>query len=432
MTEIVVVLVLILLNGFFAMSEIAIVSSRKSKLEQAAANGSKGAATALKLLERPENFLSSVQIGITLVGIISGLYGGVAIVEDFTPIVAGIEFLKPNALEISYFLVVGIITYLSLVVGELLPKTIAFNDPEKIAINVAPVMSWLAVATLPVVKVLSLSTRLLQKLLMIKEKQEAPVSEDELKLLIEQGAKFGTFDRYESEMIKSVFRFGDRTARSVMTPKRVVVALNLDHDFNRNLKIILSHDFKIFPAYKGNIDNVVGIVETKEFLKKYSQGRQFKIEDLVYRPVLVPENLQSTRIIESFRSSKYHFGLVIDESGAFKGVITLHDIIENILGDLPEKDEAEDAPDITRREDGSNLVDGTMLLDILGEKLGIDFPDKESEFVTLGGFVAATLGKIPHAGDSFFHGSFRFEVVDMDGRRVDKVMISGPHDSALY
>lgn len=432
MTEIVVVLILILLNGFFAMSEIAIVSSRKSKLEQAAAAGSNGAATALKLLEHPENFLSSVQIGITLVGIISGLYGGVAIVEDLTPIIAGFELFAPNALEISYFVVVGIITYLSLVVGELLPKTIAFNDPEKIAVRVAPVMNWLAAIALPVVKVLSLSTRMLQRLLMIKEKKETPVSEDELKLLIEQGAKFGTFDRYESEMIKSVFRFGDRTARSVMTPKRDVVALNLDHDFNRNLKIILSHDFKIFPAFRGDIDNVSGIIETKEFLKKYSQGKEFKIEDLVYRPVLVPENLQSTRIIELFRSSKYHFGLVIDESGAFKGVVTLHDIIENLLGDLPEKDEAEDTPDITRREDGSSLVDGTMLLDILGEKFGIDFPDKESEFVTLGGFVAATLGRIPRAGDHFIYKAFRFEVVDMDGRRVDKVMISGPHDTEVY
>ncbi len=432
MTEIVVVLILILINGFFAMSEIAIVSSRKSKLEQAAAAGSNGAATALKLLEHPENFLSSVQIGITLVGIISGLYGGVAIVEDLTPIIAGFELFAPNALEISYFVVVGIITYLSLVVGELLPKTIAFNDPEKIAVRVAPVMNWLAAIALPVVKVLSLSTRMLQRLLMIKEKKETPVSEDELKLLIEQGAKFGTFDRYESEMIKSVFRFGDRTARSVMTPKRDVVALNLDHDFNRNLKIILSHDFKIFPAFRGDIDNVSGIIETKEFLKKYSQGKEFKIEDLVYRPVLVPENLQSTRIIELFRSSKYHFGLVIDESGAFKGVVTLHDIIENLLGDLPEKDEAEDTPDITRREDGSSLVDGTMLLDILGEKFGIDFPDKESEFVTLGGFVAATLGRIPRAGDHFIYKAFRFEVVDMDGRRVDKVMISGPHDTEVY
>ncbi|MBK7865835.1 MAG: HlyC/CorC family transporter [Ignavibacteriales bacterium] len=361
MTEIITVSILILLNGFFAMSEIALVSSRKSKLEDMAMKGSKGAKTALSLLAHPENFLSSVQIGITMVGIISGLYGGVAIVEDVTPIIASIPLLENNSVEIAYLIVVGIITYLSLVIGELLPKSIAFNDPEGIAIAVAPVMHTLAILTMPLVKTLTISTKILQKILRIKAKQESPLSEEELKLLIKQGAQFGTFDSYESAMLNSVFRFGDRTARSVMTPKRDVIALDLDDGFDVNSKIIFSYDFKVFPVYKGTIDNLIGIIEAKEFLKRFNVSGAFDLNEIVIQPVYIPETLVSTKVVESFRNSKRHFGIVVNESGSFKGIITLHDIIENLLGDLPEKDEIDDSPTITLRKDNSWLVDGTVL-----------------------------------------------------------------------
>ena len=424
MTEIITVSILILLNGFFAMSEIALVSSRKSKLEDLAMKGSKGASTALNLLAHPENFLSSVQIGITMVGIVSGLYGGVAIVEDVTPIIAAIPLLENNSVEIAYIIVVGLITYLSLVIGELLPKSIAFNDPEGIAVIVAPVMHTLALLTMPIVKTLTFSTKVLQKILRIKEKQESTLSEEELKLLIKQGAQFGTFDRYESAMLNSVFRFGDRTARSVMTPKRDVIALDLEDGFEVNSKIIFSYDFKIFPVYRGSIDNLVGIIEAKEFLKRFNLSGAFDLNELVIQPVYIPETLVSTKVVENFRNSKRHFGIVVDESGSFKGIVTLHDIIENLLGDLPEKDEIDDSPTITLRNENSWLVDGTILLDILNEQIPLHLPTRDSEFVTLGGFVASKLGHIPTAGELFNFNGFRFEVVDMDGRRVDKVLIS--------
>jgi len=424
MVEIVTVSILILLNGFFAMSEIALVSSRRSKLEEIATKGSKGARTALNLLAHPENFLSSVQIGITMVGIVSGLYGGVAIVEEVTPIIAAFPLLENNAVEIAYLIVVGGITYLSLVIGELLPKSIAFNDPEGIAIVVAPVMHLLAILTMPVVKMLTFSTKLLQKILRIKEKQESPLSEEELKLLIKQGTQFGTFDSYESAMLHSVFRFGDRTARSVMTPKREVIAIDLEDGFDVNSKIIFSYDFKIFPVYKGSIDNITGIIEAKEFLKRFNLSGEFDLNQILLQPVYIPETLVSTKVVENFRNSKRHFGIVVDETGSFKGIVTLHDIIENLLGDLPEHKELDDSPTITVRRDNSWLVDGTILLDILNEQIPIHIPSRDSEFVTLGGFVASRLGHIPSAGEIFSFNGFRFEVVDMDGRRVDKVLIS--------
>lgn len=424
MVEIVTVSILILLNGFFAMSEIALVSSRRSKLEEIATKGSKGARTALNLLAHPENFLSSVQIGITMVGIVSGLYGGVAIVEEVTPIIAAFPLLENNAVEIAYLIVVGGITYLSLVIGELLPKSIAFNDPEGIAIVVAPVMHLLAILTMPVVKMLTFSTKLLQKILRIKEKQESPLSEEELKLLIKQGTQFGTFDSYESAMLHSVFRFGDRTARSVMTPKREVIAIDLEDGFDVNSKIIFSYDFKIFPVYKGSIDNITGIIEAKEFLKRFNLSGEFDLNQILLQPVYIPETLVSTKVVENFRNSKRHFGIVVDETGSFKGIVTLHDIIENLLGDLPEHKELDDSPTITVRRDNSWLVDGTILLDILNEQIPLHIPSRDSEFVTLGGFVASRLGHIPSAGEIFSFNGFRFEVVDMDGRRVDKVLIS--------
>jgi putative hemolysin len=420
--EYLIILMLILLNGLFAMSEIALVSSKRARLEEKAKKGSTGAKTALKLLDEPEKFLSTVQIGITLVGIIAGAYGGLALADDLTPILQKITWLAPYAEQAAIVIVVSVITYLSLIIGELVPKTIAFNNPEGITIALAPFMKFLSWLTTPIVVFLSLSTKILLKILMIKPKDETPVTEEELKILIEKGAQFGTLEHRESELLKRIFRFGDRKAYDIMTNRQDVVLINVNDTIEKVKQQVFDNPFSKYPVCDETRDNIIGILTIKDFFHKLNTQSSFILKDIITQPLYIPDNLTGIRIYEKFRDTKIYIAVVIDEYGSFEGIITLHDLIENIFGDLPDIHEVEEV-DIFKREDGSMLIEGSILIDELKEHLNLTFEEDEN-YSTLGGFVMYKLNRIPATGDKFDYESFIFEVVDMDGNRVDKVLVT--------
>ena len=344
-----IIFFLIVLNGLFAMSEISLVSSKRARLEEKAKKGSSGAKTALKLLDEPEKFLSTVQIGITLVGIIAGAFGGLTLADDLTPTFEKITLLAPYARQTAIVVIVSVITYFSLIIGELVPKTIAFNNPEGITITLAPFMKFLSWITTPIVAFLSLSTKVFLKILMIKPKDETPVTEDELKILIEKGAQFGTLEHRESELLKRIFRFGDRRAYSIMTNRQDVILIDVTESPENIANRIYENTFSRYPVYDGEQENIIGIFTIKDFFHKLNTDKNFSIKDILTQPLFIPDNITGLTVFEKFRDSKTYVAVVIDEHGSFEGIITLHDLIENIFGDLPDLNENED-PEIFKRE----------------------------------------------------------------------------------
>ncbi|GIK23020.1 MAG: hemolysin family protein [Ignavibacterium sp.] len=420
--EYLIILGLFILNGLFAMSEIALVSSKRARLEEKAKKGSKGAKIALKLLDEPEKFLSTVQIGITLIGIIAGAFGGLAFADDLVPVLQKISWLAPYADKAAIAIVVTVITYLSLVIGELVPKTIAFNNPEGITVALAPVMKLLSWITTPVVSFLSFSTKIFLKILMIKKKERTPVTEEELKILIEKGTQFGTLEHKESELLKRIFRFGDRRAYEIMTNRQDVIVINIKDTLERIKQQVYENPFSRYPVYDETPDNIFGIFTIKDFFHSLNNKPDFRLKDILTQPLFIPDNLTGIKVFEKFQKTKTYVAIVIDEYGSFEGIITLHDLIENIFGDLPDKHEEEEIA-IIKRDDGSLLIDGSILIDELKEHLHINFEDEEY-YSTLGGFMMYKLNRIPKAGDKFEYKSEMFEIVDMDGKRVDKVLVT--------
>lgn len=419
--EFIIILLLVVLNGIFAMAEIALVSSKKVRLEEKANKGSKGAKIALHLLQKPEEFLSTVQIGITLIGIIAGAYGGAAWVNDISPFFEQFNALKEYAVEISYVIVVGIITYLSIIIGELVPKSMAYNNPEGISIALAPMMRVLSIITTPIVKFLSFSTKIVVTILGIKMKKELPVTEEELKMLIDQGSQMGTFEKKETEMLKNIFRFGDRKAYAVMINRQDIVWIDINDPVEKIRETVNSSKYSRLPLCNGSLDQIIGIVKVKDFFQHSEKGNKVNLKDLATQPLFIPENLSAIKILERFRETKIHLAIVVNEYGSTEGMITLHNLIENIFGEMPERYEKYETP-IFEREDGSLLIDGSMLIDELKERLKIQF-EQHGEYSTLGGYVMLKLNKIPQVGDKFNSENYKFEVVDMDGKRVDKVLV---------
>ncbi|HSP86674.1 MAG TPA: hemolysin family protein [Ignavibacteriaceae bacterium] len=412
---------LVILNGIFAMAEIALVSSRKARLEEKANKGNKGAKTALLLLQKPEEFLSTVQVGITLVGVIAGAYGGVAWANDVSLFFQQFDSLKEFAVEISYVIVIGLITYLSLIIGELVPKSMAYNNPEGIAIALAPVMRMLSIVATPVIRFLSFSTKIVVSIFGITPKNEPPVTEEELKILIEQGSQFGSIEKNETEMIKSIFRFGDRKAYSIMINRQDIVWIDVNDSIEDTKETVYNSNYSRLPLGDESLDKIIGIIKVKDFFRLSEKGNELNLREFAIQPLFIPENLPAIKILERFRETKIHIAIVINEYGSTEGMITLHDLIENIFGELPERHEVFETP-IFEREDGSLLIEGSLLIDELKEKLNIPFEHPE-EYSTLGGYMMFKLNKIPQIGDKFVSENFKFEVVDMDGKRVDKVLI---------
>ena len=423
--EILIIFFLILINGFFAMSEIALVSARKVRLEQRAEEGDHGARAALEITKSPSRLLSSVQVGITLVGVLTGAVGGATLAEHLTTVFVKVPWLAPYAGGISLVLVVLVTTYFSLVIGELIPKRIGLNNPEKIAARVAGVIRFITRLTSPIIHFLSASTDLGLRLLGTSPSQDPPITEAEIKGLMEAGTQVGVFEESEQDMIEGVFRLNDRLINAIMTPRTEIEWLDLEDPSQVIFDQILNSSHSRFPVAESSLDEVVGILNAKDLLEQHMTNKPFDIVSLVQKPLFVPENTPASRVLELVRQSGLHEALVIDEYGGLLGMVTLFDVLEAIVGELPTKDEPSE-PEIILREDGSYLLDGLLPVDELKDLFELDdLPDEEKiGYQTLGGFIMSQLGTIPGSGQHFICQNLRFEVVDMDGHRVDKVLVN--------
>ena len=424
--ELLVVALLLIINGIFAMYEIALISARRSSLEEEAKFGRLGAKTALALLAEPEKVLSAIQVGITLIGIVSGAYAGLALAEDVAPLLKNVGWLAPYAHTLSVVIVVGIITYLSLIVGELVPKTIALNHAEPIAIFLSPAMKVFSSVTYPVVWILSISTKLVLKLFGVQNRIEAPVTEEELRMFLKKGSEHGVIEKEESDMINEVIRFGDKRASALMTPRVDVTWLDIHQPPDEILSESLNSPFPRLLVCEDEVDHVKGVVNVKDILAYYIKHQTLRLEEILLEPLYIAEQAPALKVLEMFRLTKKHFGIVINEYGSMEGIITLHDLTENIMGDLPALGDL-DEPEAFQREDGSYLMDGSMKVedveDILKVHSLFEEEDERPDVNTLGGLAMYQLNRIPKIGDKFAASGYLFEIVDMDGNRVDKLLV---------
>ncbi|MDM9581749.1 MULTISPECIES: hemolysin family protein [unclassified Nostoc] len=422
--EILIILVLIIANGVFSMSEMAIVSARKVRLQQLANQGDAKAMAALKLAESPNHFLSTVQVGISLIGILTGAFGGATIANRLAVYVRLVPFLAPYSEPISFGVVVLIITYLSLIVGELVPKRLALNNPERIASNVAIPMRALSAIASPMVYLLSASTDLILRVLGITASTEPQVTEEEIKILIEQGTEAGTFEEAEQDMVERVFRLGDRPVSYLMTPRPDIVWLDLDDSAEENRQKMVDSAYSRYPVCQGGLDNVLGVIPVTDLLARSFRGEPLDLTIGLRQPVFVPESTRGLKVLELFKQTITHMALVVDEYGVIQGLVTLNDIMSEIVGDVPSTD-GQDQPQAVQREDGSWLLDGMLPVEEFLELFGMEEWESEERgsYQTLGGFVITHLGRIPAAADHFEWQSMRIEVMDMDGNRVDKVLV---------
>lgn len=422
--SIVIVLVLVLLNGFFAMSELAIVSARKARLETMAKAGNRGAARALTLAEDPTGFLSTVQIGITLIGIFAGAYSGATLSEPLASALRGIPAVARIADTLAFALVVIATTYVSLIIGELVPKRLALRNAEGIASFVSGPMAVLATVGTPVVWFLRLSTETVLGLLRLRGDQQSAVTEEEVKAMIAEGTDAGVFHEAERDLLEGVIRFADRPVRTIMVPRHVVTWIDADDPLETALAEVFESGHSRFPLCKGDIDDVVGFIHVKDILELQMKGGT-DLRTIAREPLYVSESIPALRMIELFRSSGVHIAMVIDEYGSLEGLLTPTDILTGIAGELPDRDE-DDAPGAVQRDDGSWLLDGTLSVDAAARVLGIVDGIPSDDYATLAGMVIDELGHLPTPGEHVTLHGWCFEVIDLDGRRVDKILARRP------
>lgn len=425
--QILIVLLLVMLNGFFAMSELAVVSARRARLQHMADSGSRGARSALRLIEDPTRFLSSVQIGITLVGIFAGAYSGATLSEPLAEWLRTMPVVGRSADTVALAVVVVSITYLSLIVGELVPKRIAMNNAEGIAAFVAPTMTVVARVAAPIVWFLGVSTRATLKLIGVKPSLASTVTEEEVKTMIAEGTEAGIFEKAEQEMIDGVMRLADRSVRSIMTPRHDVVWLDPSDPLEAVRDEIATAAHSRYPVSRGELDEVVGIVHTKDILDRHLSAQEFDLAAAARPPLTVHESTPVLRLMELFRASPVHMAVVLDEYGGIEGIVTPTDVLTAIAGALPEG-EGDGSPEAVTREDGSWLVDGRLAIDAVERLLGRRGMSDDDDYTTLAGFVLWQFGHVPKAGEYFTWEGLRFEVVDMDARRIDKVLVSPARD----
>ena len=427
--DLLLILLLILLNGVFAMSEIAVVSSRKARLQNLADDGSLGAQAALSLHQEPSSFLSTIQVGITLVGILNGAIGEAAVADPLAEWIGRIPLLTPYAKAVALTITVVALTYFSVVVGELVPKRLALLAPEGIAALMARPMMILARITHPLVVILSGSCTAILRVLGARRKEEPPVTDDEIKVLMEQGAEAGVFHESEQEIVSNVLRLDEQRISAIMTPRRDMFVIDLDEDEAEIWQRIVETAFSRLVVCRDGLEHVLGVLQTGDLLKKALPGGHVTLADieaLLRPPLYVPESVTTTQLLESFRRARLQFALIIDEYGEVQGLVTLTDVLAAIVGELSVPEAPEDR-DMLQREDGSWLVDGDVGIERLKSVLDIgdDLPgEDEHSFHTLGGFIMHVLGRIPTPTDHFEALGWRFEVMDMDRNRVDKVLLS--------
>jgi len=422
--ELALVILLILANGVFAMSETAFVSARRVRLQQWANEGNAKAAAALEFVNSPNRLLSTVQLGITLIGILAGAFGGATIAGALAEKIHAIPWLAPYSDAIALALVVIAITYLSLVIGELVPKRIALNNPERIAMFMVRTMQVLSAISSPFIRLLSLSTEGILRLIGLRPSSETHITEEEINVLIEEGTQIGTFEAAEQDMIERIFRLGDRRVSALMTHRPDIIWLDVNDPLLDITQTIRESIYSRFPVCDGSLDNVLGMLHVKDLLLQYMVGQPLDLKAALQTPLYVIDNTSTLKVLELFKQTGQQAALVIQEYGDIEGLITLNDILEAIVGDISSNDDL-DHPQAVQREDGSWLLDGMLPIDELKDLLHVRALPEESsgDYETLAGFVLTELGRIPAPADHFEWDRFRFEVMDMDGRRIDKVLV---------
>lgn len=424
--DVILILALILFNGFFAMAEIAIVSSRKSKLKNLAMSGNQNGRIALKLAEEPNIFLSSVQIGITLVTVLAGAVGEGRFASRVGGMIKPLPFVGQFYEEIAFVIIISTITYLSIILGELVPKRIALSNPEKIASLIAPIMSAFANFTSPIIKILSSSTEFVFRLMGLKSAVASSITEEEIRILIREGADMGIFSKTEKKLIERALRLDDLRIGLLMTPKHRMSVINIDKFIEKPDYYLSNYPHSRIIFTEGKQDKIFGVVHIKDLLSYFLKDGSFETEKLkaiIKKPHLVPESMKAIKVLEMFRHSPIHIALVLDEFGTIQGLVTFNDILEALVGEI--KSQSLQDPLITVREDGSFLIDGMTSLYDLKKELNLqDLTNKDlSIFQTAAGFFIAHLEKIPKSGEYFDKYGYRFEVVDMDQNRIDKILV---------
>lgn len=423
-TEFLILFLLLAANGLFAMAELAIVSARKGKLKRLAEEGDRRAAAALELAEEPTRFLSTVQLGITLVGVFAGVYGGDTLAQRLQGWMMGVPLLVPYAHWMALGVVVLCITFSSLVIGELVPKRLALRDPESMARLMAGPMRLLSTVLGPLVSLLAGATDWILRLFGIAAHSEPTVTDEEVVDLMQEGREAGVFDEAEQEMVESVLSLDSLMVREIMTPRPKIVFLGRDEPSEQVWHKIVVSGHSIFPVYEGNRDNVVGIVSIKSLYANIAAGTAARVRDLMIKPLVVPETQTVRQLLEALRRTRFHVALVADEFGGITGLVTMSDVAEAVLGDIPSLDQRLQ-PEAKQRDDGSWLIDGLYDVGDLAEKMeSLELPEGAGrDYQTVAGFVVSQLAHVPAEGEIFEWKGWRFEIIDMDRHRVDKVLV---------
>ena len=415
--ETLIIFVLILLNGVFVLSEVAVLSSRRARLQQRINEGDQGAQTALKLTENPNIFLSTTQVGITLIGVLTGAVGGATISDALSIQFEAVPLLQPYAHSFALGIVVVAITFFSLLFGELVPKRLAVHSPEDIASTIAGPMNVISLIFSPVVHLFSGLTDLILHLLGIQPNDDPPVTEEELQVLLDQGTQAGVFEESEQNMVEGVFRLNDRRVGSLMTPRNEIAWLDVNDTPDEIRLQIEENPYSRFPVCEDSLDNVLGIIEARDLLLESLHGEPLQLKRNLKDPVYIPETALASKSLDQFKFGDAEMMLVVDEFGSTQGLLTIYDILEEIVGDIDSE------PQATQRQDGSWLLDGMLTSEDFKEIFNLRHMPDEDQYETLGGFVMLHLGRIPKASDRFEWGGLSFEVMDMDGKRVDKIMV---------
>jgi putative hemolysin len=417
--EIILIFFLVLVNAFLAMSEAALVASRKARLQQQAGEGNKSSALALKLIEDPNIFLSTIQIGITLIGVFAGAVGGATIAESLANALQNVPYIGQYSVSIALGIVVLSITILTIWLGELVPKRLGLNNPEKIAQIVAGPMLFLSKIFSPFIKLMSGATNFVLRILGVDPSSEPPVTEEEIHLLIDQGTQAGVFQEAEQDMVEGIFSLGDSRVYSLMTPRTELVWLDIADSIEEIRLKIAECSYSRFPVRQDSLETIVGIVKSRDILVDSLSGKDIDLKTLLKPAFFIPETMFASRALELFKEKNTELLLVVDEFGGLQGLLTINDILEEIVGAMEFEE-----PQATQRQDGSWLLDGMLEVDEFKELFDFDSLPHEDEYETLSGFMMTSLGRVPQAADNFDWNGFRFEVMDMDGRRVDKVLVT--------
>ena len=417
--EILLIFVLIAVNALLAMSEAALVASRKARLQQQAGEGNKSSALALKLIEDPNIFLSTIQIGITLIGVLSGAVGGATIAEFLAAMLQNVPYIGEYSESIALGIVVVVITVLTIWLGELVPKRLGLNNPEKIAQIVAGPMLFISKVFSPLVKLMSGATNFVLRLFGVNASSEPPITEEELQMLISQGTQAGVFQEAEQDMVEGIFSLGDSRVYSLMTPRTELVWLDITDSIEEIREKIAECPFSRFPVRQDSLETILGIVKSRDLLVESLSGKEIDLKTLIKPAFFIPETMFASRALELFKEKNTELLLVVDEFGGLQGLLTINDILEEIVGAMEFEE-----PQATQRQDGSWLLDGMLEVDEFKELFEFTALPHEDEYETLSGFMMTSLGRVPQASENFEWNGYRFEVMDMDGRRVDKVLVT--------